>query len=393
MKTERRRYDHQSLYEEREYGLYWYDWLWHIARPVLIFLGALILIAGIGLTGWNALGEQFFWPVDETDETPVTFTVESGSSLTTVTNQLEEQGLIRNRTVLKYLMDFQGLSQKVQMGEYTLTRAMTLGEIIDHLTSGDGNPLTSRITIIPGWSVEDVADYLVGLGIASSREVFLEACNDADAFSKYYYIDEILSDPGASDRIYLLEGYLSPDTFEIYNTATLDNVMQKLVSHTETLFTDEYEARAQVLGMTMDEVITLASIIEKEAKSDDFAKVSAVFHNRLEVDMRLDSDVTVQYFTRSKKMALTSEQINQSSPYNTYEHRGLPPGPICSPSKEAIYAALYPDEAFMEEKFLYFCSTSPEEGTLHFSRTLEEHEQAVEKYRPLWIEYDEQRGV
>lgn len=393
LKKQRRRYDHQSLYEERQYGLYWYDWLWKIARPALIVAGAALIIAGVLLTGWNALGEKFFWPVDENDTTPVNFVVESGSSLTTVTNNLEEQGLIRNRSVLKYLMDFQGMSQKVQTGEYTLSKNMTVNEIIEKLTSGDGNPLTSRITIIPGWTVEDIADYLVKLGVAENKEAFYAACNDKETYGKYYYIDEVLQSGKAGQRTYLLEGYLAPDTYEIYNTATLDNVIQKLISQTEVVFNAEFHAKAEELGMTMDEIITLASMIEKEAKKDDFARVSAVFHNRLKTGMKLQSDVTVQYFTHSQKMALTDTQLSVSSPYNTYENAGLPIGPICNPSKDAIRAALYPDESFIAEQYLYFCSMDPREGTLYFSKTLEQHNEAVRLYRPLWIEYDNERGV
>ena len=319
--------------------------------------------------------------------------VESGSSLTTVTNKLEEEGLIRNRSVLKYLMDFQGLSQKVQTGEYTLSKNMTISEIIEKLTAGDGNPLTRRITIIPGWTVEDIGEYLASIGVASSKQAFLDACNDKETYGKYYYIDEVIATPDVSGRTYLLEGYLAPDTYEIFNTATLENVMQKLVSQTEAIFPAEFHARAEELGMTMDEVITLASMIEKEGKTDDFAKVSAVFHNRLDIDMTLGSDVTVQYFTKSQKMALTDSQTGQASPYNTYQNKGLPVGPICNPSKDAIRAALYPDETFVEQEYLYFCSMNPQEGTLYFSKTKEEHDAAVRTYRPLWEEYDRERGV
>lgn len=393
MKKQRKQYDHRSLYEEREYGFYWYDWIWRIARPVLVCVAAVLLIGGMLFTGWNALGEKLFYPVDENDDMPVTFSVESGSSLTTVTNKLEEEGLIRNRTILKYLMDFQGLGQKVQAGEYTLTKSMTIGEIIDQLTTGDGNPLTRRITIIPGWTVEDIADYLVREGIASSREAFLQMCNDKETYGKYYYIDEILQTSDANQRTYLLEGYLAPDTYEIYNTASLDNVMQKFLSQLQVVFNSEYYARAEELSMTMDDVITLASMIEKEAKTDDFARVSAVFHNRLNSGMKLQSDPTVHYFTHSQKMALTDAETGQQSPYNTYQVTGLPAGPICNPSKAAIHAALYPDEGYVTDQYLYFCSMNPSEGTLYFSKTLEEHNEAVRTYRPLWIEYDAERGI
>ena len=134
-------------------------------------------------------------------------------------------------------------------------------------------------------------------------------------------------------------------------------------------------------------------MIEKEGKADEFAKVSAVFHNRLEMGMELGSDVTVQYATNSEKMALTSEELSVNSLYNTYKNKGLPLGPICNPSTDAISAALYPDEQFLAQKYLYFCSTDPNGGGLHFSKTLEEHEKAVALYRPLWEEYDKSRGL
>lgn len=393
MKKEVEQYDHQTLYAERQYGFYWYDWLWSILRPALIVLGALVLVGGVALTGYNALGERFFFPVDEADETPVAFVVETGSSLTSVAQALEDEGLIRNHAVLKYLMDFQGLGQKVQVGEYTLNRAMTIQQIIDQLTAGDGTPLTTWITIIPGWTVDDIGEYLAKLGVASSKEAFLQAANDRATYGKYYYIDEVLKTSDAGSRAYLLEGYLAPDTYEIYTTATLESVMEKLVSQVELVFNAEYHDRAEELGMTMDDIITLASIIEKEAKTADFTKVSAVFHNRLKDGMRLESDVTVQYFTNSQRMVLSTDQTSQESPYNTFKISGLPVGPICNPSKDAIRAALYPDEAFIDQKYLFFCSMNPSEGTLYFSRTLEEHERAVETYLPLWREYDAQRGV
>ena len=393
MKKLRKRYDRQMLQEERQYGFFWYDWLWKLVRPVLVGLAACVLVAGILLTGWQKLGEKFFFPVDETDQTPVTFVVESGSSLSRVTANLKERGLIRNAAVLRYYMDFQGMSQKVQTGEYTLSRSMSLKEISERLAAGDGNPITMKITIIPGWNVEDIAAYLTRLGVAESEQAVRDMCNDADMFSAYYYIADVLNTGTAAQRLYLLEGYLVPDTYEIYTSATLESVIKKLLSQVETVYDATCHDRAEEIGMTMDEVITLASMIEKEAKAEDFAKVSAVFHNRLDAGMTLGSDVTVQYATHSGKMALTSAETGVDSPYNTYKNQGLPVGPICSTSKAAITAALYPDETYVAEKYLYFCSTSPEEGTLYFSKTLEEHNAAVAIYRPLWEAYDRERGM
>ena len=145
--------------------------------------------------------------------------------------------------------------------------------------------------------------------------------------------------------------------------------------------------------MTMDEVFTLASMIEKEAKTAEFAKVSAVFHNRLKQNMTLGSDVTVKYASGSEKMALSNSDLAVDSPYNTYQHKGLPVGPICNPSMDAVIAALYPDEQYVAQKYLYFCSTDPSSGELHFSKTLEEHETVVAYWRSKWEEYDRDRGL
>ena len=151
--------------------------------------------------------------------------------------------------------------------------------------------------------------------------------------------------------------------------------------------------QADALGLTMDEVLTLASIIEKEAKEGDFARVSAVFHNRLNRGMPLQSDVTIHYVTGTREMALDGDDLTIASPYNTYENRGLPPGPICAPSEAAIRAALEPDDEYLAMGYLYFCAKDPASGELAFSITYEDHQRAVELYAPLWREYDEGRGV
>ena len=145
--------------------------------------------------------------------------------------------------------------------------------------------------------------------------------------------------------------------------------------------------------MTMDQVLTLASLIEKEAKESDFARVSAVFHNRLKEGMKLESDVTIHYITGVRKMALADSDLAVSSPYNTYQVSGLPLRPICNPSPAAIRAALYPDDSMIQEKYLYFCAKEPESGELYFSKTLDQHKRAVESYAPYWQKYDEDRGI
>lgn len=388
-----REYDYETLRDEREYGFFWYSGIWNILRPVLIGAGALLLVFGLVSMAWTAIDEAFISPVQPGDTTEIAFTVSSGSSLTRVSKNLMEQGLIKNSSFFKYYCDFAGLGQKIQAGDYKMTRGMNIFEIADLLTTGDGHPITMDITLIPGHTLEDFAAYLKDHGIIKSEDEFLALCRTGEGVTDYYFLQDALNEGANSGRKYLLEGYLAPNTYEIYTNAKPLDIIKKLLDQTDYVFHSEWQTRAHDLNMTMDEVLTLASMIEKEAKKGDFAKVSAVFHNRLNSNMKLQSDVTIHYVTEERRMSLRSSDLAIESPYNTYKHSGLPVGPICNPSPEAINAALYPDESYIAEKYLYFCSKDPDTGELYFSKTLEEHERATEIYAPLWQAYDEQRGL
>ena len=386
-------YTYRSIRDEREYGLYWYSGLWHILRPILVGLTVFVLVAGIGMTAWNKVYDSFFAPVNAEDEAEYPFEISSGQSLNRVSSNLEDAGLIRSRSVFKYYCDFAGMSQKLQVGSYSLKKSMTMTEIAEQLTAGDGNPLVRNITLIPGETVEEFAAKLVKNGVLETPDAFLAACRDGLDFRDYYYVADVLESGTAKDRRYVLEGYLAPDTYEIYTSATEEGIIRRLLSQTEAAFPEEDHERAEELGLTMDQVLTLASLIEKEAKQADFARVSAVFHNRLKAGMKLESDVTVHYVTGVRKMALTGTDTSVSSPYNTYVVSGLPVGPICNPSAAAIQAALYPDEQMITEKYLFFCAKEPESGELYFSKTVDQHNRAVEAYSTLWKKYDQDRGI
>jgi UPF0755 protein len=285
------------------------------------------------------------------------------------------------------------MGQKIQSGSYVLRPSMTMSEIAEQLTTGDGNPIVRNITLIPGWTIEEFAASLVEKGVLTDSAEFLELCRTGMKFMDYYYVADVLKSKNAAQRKYVLEGYLAPDTYEVYVTATAEDIIRKLLSQTDHVYPAEFQSRAEELGMTMDEVITLASLIQKEAKDADFAKTSAVFHNRLKKGMKLQSDVTIHYVTGVRKMSLDNGDLATHSLYNTYENAGLPLSPICAPSVEAINAALFPDDTYVAENYLYFCAKDPESGELYFSRTLQEHEQAVAIYAPLWKEYDQSRGI
>ena len=383
----------KSLQEEREYGAYWYSGLWRILRPVLIGVTVAIIVAGLGMNLWNRLYDEYAGPVNPDDDSEVLFEITSGQSLTRVAGKLEDAGLIHSKSVFKYYCDFAGMSQKLQIGQYALKRSMTMAEIADQLTTGDGNPLVRNITLIPGETVEEFAARMVRNGVLPDSAEFLALCRSGESFQDYYYVADVLASRTAGQRKYILEGYLAPDTYEVYVTATAEDMIRKLLSQTEAVFPSERQERAEALGMTMDQTLTLASLIEKEAGEGDFAKVSAVFHNRLKAGMKLQSDVTIHYITGVRKMALEGDDLTANSPYNTYVYSGLPVGPVCNPSAAAIQAALYPDETYVAENYLYFCAKDPDSGELYFSRTLAEHEQAVAIYAPLWKQYDQSRGI
>ena len=161
-----------------------------------------------------------------------------------------------------------------------------------------------------------------------------------------------------------------------------------MLNRFQDVFSSDYITRAEEIGMTIPEVMTLASIIEREGKPQDFKKISAVFHNRLNKDDKLQSCATLQYVIGIRKLKIGQSGINYDSPYNTYLYAGLPVGPISNPGKQAIEAALYPDEDYLADGYYYFCSTDPESGELAFAKTYAQHLENVAQYEDLWAAYD-----
>ena len=403
------KYDTRALHEEREYGLFWYAWLWKILRPVLIFMCSVLIVIGMVTVAWNKVYDNFLAPMDTMSAELVTFEVENGSTVSGIAEQLVEAKLLRNESVFKYLVQFEGLTNSLSYGTYKLSPGMSVNEIIDELTSG--SQTNERvITIIPGWTCEDIAEYLVGIGALDNEQEFLALCNDVDRFSGFSYALRAAKDADALEgRKYALEGYLAPDTYRIFLSATPESILNTLLTqnnkvidqvfYTDTTdyYTDEeggiHEVETFDSTLTMDETIILASMIEKEASNEiDYARVSAVFHNRLKQGWKLESDPTATYLSGESKLALSNSDISAANGYNTYYVDGLPVGPICNPSTAALNAALNPDLSYIEEGYMYFCATEPTSGMLAFAKTKEEHEANVAKYRPLWEEYDRLNG-
>ncbi len=377
--------------EERSYEIT--SGVWKFLRGLLIYAVSLALIAAFVLLAADFVKTHYLDPVDVNDDSPVLVEIPYGSGKSTIAKILAGKGetgqgeaVIRSEGVFKLYVDVMGYASRMKAGSYVMNRTMTMEEILEKLSHGDGHSNVTNVTIIEGSTVEEVARRLYNSGIISASADFRDQCNSQEYFN-YSFIGA-LDDDRLEQRQYLLEGYLFPDTYEIYVGSSVDTIIRKALKQFGQIWNEEKRQRAEELEMTTDEIVTLASIIEKEGRPEDFAKISAVFHNRLKQGMRLQSCATVQYILRMKRLNLTDEDISVNSPYNTYLNEGLPVGPICNPSEEAIKAALFPDEAFLEEGYLYFCSRDPMEGTLAFAKTYEEHQANVERYRPLWIAHD-----
>ena len=404
------RYSLRALHEDREYGIYWYAWLWKLVRPVLVFLCSVLMVVGMVSIGYDWVYGHFFAPVDNSDAQMVTFHIEQGESATKIADNLVKANLLRSDRVFRYLVQFRGLTNQLSYGVYKLSPSMNVNQVIDELTSG--SQTNERvITIVPGWTCEDIADYLVGIGALEDTQEFLTLCKDADRFvSSSYALRDAQSHGNLAGRKYALEGYLAPDTYRVFTSATAESIIRTLISQDNKVVDDVFYAESTQYyadeegvfhevetykhDLTMDEVIIMASMIEKEAATrSDYGKVAAVFHNRLAQGWKLESDPTVTYLSGVHKLALSEEDTLAQNPYNTYFVDGLPAGPICNPSKAAMEAAKAPDMEYINEGYLYFCAMEPTSGSLAFAKTREEHEANVARYRPLWEEYDRQQAL
>lgn len=294
-------------------------------------------------------------------------TISKGSSVKSIATQLEKQGIIKNANVFTIYCKLNDKANKIKAGKYVLSSAMTVAQIVDKLASGNADTNSVRFTMPEGFELRQMADRLEAQGLIDKVE-FYDAINKAEF--DYSFIKDI------PDREGKLEGYLFPDTYEVFKNATEQEIIDKMLGKFDKVFTEAYRQRAKELNMTFDQVITLASIIEREAKLDKDRKIiSGVFHNRLNKKMKLESCATVQYLLKEQKPVLTYKDLEVDSPYNTYMYVGLPKGPIASPGAASIEAALYPDDV----DFLFFFATS--DGSHIFSKTYQEHLNAQNKIK------------
>ncbi len=373
-----------------KFGRIWSRFIWPVLRPAVSILIGLLIVVGVGVMAFKYAYTNYFSPVDAASTEEIDVVINTNDSLATIANKLEEAGIIRNSKIFKYYVDFSDMSSKLLAGKFTLSPSMTFDDIISILKRSSAAAETTRLTFAEGISVETYAALFTQEGVLENDLSFMDKVTTGLDYTKYWFIQEVLAKEATTEksRKYVLEGYLFPETYDFYISSTADQAIEKLLDQFEKVFTDEYRERAEELGMSVDDVVILASMIEKEAKEDDFAKVSAVFHNRLEIEQPLQSCATHRYFMEEKKLVYSGDELKIDSPYNTYLYGGLPIGPICNPGKAAIEAALWPEESYLGV-YYYFCLGDPATGETIFSKTYEEHLAAQAKYSALWDAYED----
>ena len=287
--------------------------------------------------------------------------IHPGATFTKAAELLKQEGIIKDIRGFSLLVRCRQATKKIKPGEYSLNTAMVPLEILDILVKG--KVVEHFVTIPEGYNIYQIADLLDGLELADT-ESFLEKCSDPSFISS-------LGVEGDS-----LEGYLFPDTYSMPRHIGESNILKMMVTRFKRIYTSKYAGRAEDLGFTIKEVVTLASIIEKETgKSWERPLISAVFQNRFKKGMKLQSDPTAIYGIANFSGRVTVGHLKRKTPYNTYLHSNLPPGPIANPGEDSIKAVLYPAKV----NYLYFVSKN--DGTHCFSTNLREHNLAVWKYQ------------
>lgn len=306
------------------------------------------------------------------DDRERTVTIPKDAKTETVARILAEEGLIRFPLGYRIYAKMRAFGANYLEGDFVLNSAMGYDELRSALSPKKGTRLQKRITIPEGLTTDEIIGIFVSEGIGT-REGFREVLESANDFG-YAFLAEIPENEG---RTYRLDGYLFPDTYFFYADSTETEVVSKLLAAFDRKFDEELRSFAKEKGFTVDEVLCLASIVEREAYyRSDMAAIASVFLNRLKNRnfSHLDSDATVKYIKLilGDTAAPTAEDIDRlESPYNTYKKKGLPPGAICSPGYDAIFSVLYPADT----DYYYFVSAK--DRSTVFSKTYADHLRAV----------------
>lgn len=304
---------------------------------------------------------HIFLPASQPAHT-VDFRVEQGESFSSIVRRLREQKIISNEPVFYLWGRISGAEKRIQWGLYRFELPLSPQAILKQIVGGKG--IFYRVTIPEGLTVKEIAELLAKMAIVDKDRFLAEASNP-----------ELLATLGLKDKA--LEGYLFPNTYQFTPSTPEKEVILTMAEQFRKVFEPLIDGPSRESSLTPHDILTLASIIEKETGVDaERPLVSAVFHNRLKLNMPLQSDPTVIYGIKDFNGNLTRKDLQHPSPYNTYRIPSLPPGPICNPGLSSIKAALQPAVV----PYLYFVSKN--DGTHLFSESLESHKRAVKSYQP-----------
>ena len=319
------------------------------------------LMSLLGALALGFLAYEVVTPADRLEAGSLVVELPAHDGVLGIANRLQRADAIRSRAGFVLLTMARGSSRSLKAGEYELERGATTLDVLTLIESGR---VKQHAILHPeGATVTELARVLEADRLTTSRDV-ARLSTDA-AFLKTLSID------GPS-----LEGYLFPDTYQLVRGMTPEEILTRMVLRMRSKLGADIAARARARGFTVHQLLTLASIIEREAVDrEEMRTISAVFWNRLKVDMPLQADPTVQYAAGKERRALTRADLQLDHPYNTYRRSGLPPGPIASPGLAAVAAALDPAPV----KYLYFVAI--DEHRHFFSYTIEQHNAAVARYR------------
>ena len=348
-----------------------------IKKIMKYFIIALLVIVLVGgFFTWNYIkGET--QPVDTAQTELVSFEIEQGASVKEVSKALEKEGIIRNSKLFNFYLKFKNVSG-FKSGLYHVSKSMTLDEIIAEL-SGQGKDKdqnATKVLIREGEQLTEIAKE-VEKSTKYSAEDFMAKVQDED-FLRYLVqkFPKLLTQSYNGYQVkYVLEGYLFPATYDMNDSKTLQMLITEMVAKTDEVMSKYYD-KILASDYTLQEIMAMASLIEKEGtKLEDRKKISSVFHNRIKENMKLQTDVSVQYALGEHKEALSLEDLEVDSPYNLYQNYGVGPGPYNSPSEDAIVAAMEPEKT----DYLYFLADIHTKE-IYYAKTYEEHLELKAKY-------------
>ena len=348
-----------------------------IKKIMKYFMIALLVIVLVGgFFTWNYIkGET--QPVDTAQTELLSFEIEQGASVKDVSKALEKEGIIRNSKLFNFYLKFKNVSG-FKSGLYHVSKSMTLDEIIAEL-SGQGKDKdqnATKVLIREGEQLTEIAKE-VEKSTKYTAEDFMAKVQDED-FLRYLVqkFPKLLTQSYNGYQVkYVLEGYLFPATYDMNDSKTLQMLITEMVAKTDEVMSKYYD-KILASDYTLQEIMAMASLIEKEGtKLEDRKKISSVFHNRIKENMKLQTDVSVQYALGEHKEALSLEDLEVDSPYNLYQNYGVGPGPYNSPSEDAIVAALEPEKT----DYLYFLADIHTKE-IYYAKTYEEHLELKAKY-------------